>query len=217
MKEIKNILFDLDGTIIEPAEGIINSVIYALNKLGVKEANKEELKNFIGSPLIDSFANGYKLTATKANQAVSYYREFFSEKGIYQNTVYENITYLLDQLNNKGFCLFVATSKPTVYAKKIISHYKLDNYFKEVVGSNLDNTRKDKTEIIEYVIRKFDLKRNETLMIGDTKYDIIGGKNNLIKTIGVLYGHGNIQELKDTNPDFTVKNCLELLEIIIKG
>ena len=123
--------------------------------------------------MIDSFANRYKLTNAEATEAVDYYREFFSQKGIYQNTLYDNVTSLLENLKNEKYRLFIATSKPTVYAKQIISHFELDKYFEDVAGSNLDNTRKDKTEIIEYVINKFELKRNETLMIGDRKFDII--------------------------------------------
>ena len=124
MKRIENILLDLDGTIIEPEEGIVNSVLYALNKLGIQESNKEDLKSFIGPPLIDSFKIHYGLSESVAIQAVNYYREFFSRKGIYQNVLYPNIEKVLKELTKNGFQLFVATSKPTVYAKQIIENFK---------------------------------------------------------------------------------------------
>ena len=188
--------------------------MYALNKLEIAEVNIGALKSFIGPPLIDSFADRYRLTHDEATKAVDYYREFFSEKGIYQNDLYDNVTYLLQKLREEGFRLFVATSKPTVYAEKIIFHFELDRFFEDVIGSNLDNTRKEKTEIIEFVIQKFDLKRNETLMIGDRKFDIVGARNNMIRTIGVSYGHGSIKELQDANADFIASSCLEILDII---
>lgn len=216
MKELKNIVFDLDGTVIESEEGIVNSVLYALSKLGIKEDNHESLKQFIGPPLIDSFIEKYKLTQGEAIEAVNYYREFFSEKGIHQNYVYDNFTSLLEELKVEKFRLFIATSKPTVFAKKIISHLELDDYFEGIIGSNLDNTRKDKTEIIAFVLQEFCLKRNETLMIGDRKFDIIGAKNNKVHSMGVSYGHGSISELQEAKADFVASNCLEILDFIKK-
>ncbi|MFY0653051.1 MAG: HAD-IA family hydrolase [Cyclobacteriaceae bacterium] len=181
----KNVLFDLDGTIIEPEEGIINSVLFALNKLGIKEDDRVALRSFIGPPLTDSFTERYQLSETRALEAVKCYREFFSEKGILQNTLYDGVVDMLEELAGAGFRLFVATSKPTFYAEKIISRYGLDKYFEAVVGSNMDNTRKDKTEIIKHVITEYKLNSHETVMVGDRKYDIIGAHDNLIRSIGV--------------------------------
>ncbi|MGI9544843.1 MAG: HAD hydrolase-like protein [Cyclobacteriaceae bacterium] len=214
MNRIKNILFDLDGTIIEPQEGIINSILFALDKLGIEERNKEALKSFIGPPLIDSFTNRYQLDTEKAKEAVGYYREYFSGKGIYQNTLYPDIVEVLQQLREHNYYLFLATSKPTIYAEEILVNYKIMEPFKGVVGSNLDHTRKDKTEIIDFVINTYKLERSETLMIGDRKYDIIGAKNNSIKSVGAVYGHGNLKELKIAGVDFVVNNCKELFSII---
>ncbi len=215
MRCIKNILFDLDGTIIEPQEGIINSVLYALNKLGIEEKSTAKLKGFIGPPLIDSFTDRYSLTETEANEAVNHYREFFSKKGIYQNTLYNGIIDLIQELSNKGFRLFVATSKPTVFAKRIIAHFQLGHFFEDIVGSNLDNTRKDKTEIIQYLIQSFNLTSSETIMVGDRKFDIIGAKNNSVLSIGVTYGHGSNKELQDSNADLIACSCLELQTLIL--
>ncbi len=215
MNEIKNILFDLDGTIIEPEEGIVNSVVFALNKLGIDESDKKKLTKFIGPPLIKSFANFYELSDKDANKAVQYYREFFGEKGLYQNFLYDDIKELLEHLQDRGFKLFVATSKPTIYAKKIIKNFNLDKKFEGIIGSNLDNSRTDKTEVIQYVLNSFDLNPQETIMIGDRKFDMIGAKNNNLISIGVTYGHGNIEELKKAKADFIVNSCQELQSIFI--
>ncbi len=214
MNQIKNILFDLDGTIIEPEVGIINSILFALDKMDIRASNKEELKAFIGPPLIDSFEIHYGLNKENAAKAVNYYREYFSEKGIYQNTLYPEITNVLKQLKNEDYKLFIATSKPTIYAEKILEHFKIINLFEGVVGSNLSNSRKDKEEIVHFVINTYNLIRNETIMIGDRKFDIIGARKNSIKSIGVTYGHGSLDELQGEKASYIVDNCLDLPNII---
>lgn len=213
--KVKNILFDLDGTIIEPQEGIINSVLYSLNKMGIKETYVNDLKKFIGPPLIDSFKEHYKLNEESANKAIIYYREYFSRTGINENSLYDKIENLLIDLHRNKINLFIATSKPTVYAKQIMKSYRLDSYFKQIVGSNLDNTRKDKEEIIDYVLTKNQLSKNETIMIGDRSFDIIGSKKNGIESIGVTYGHGSAKELKTANANYIVET-VEQLENLLK-
>ncbi len=214
MEKIKNILFDLDGTIIEPQEGIINSILFALNKMDIREENHQELKSFIGPPLIDSFATRYHLNKGKAEKAVNYYRQYFSKKGMYQTTLYPDITKVLGRLKDENYNLFIATSKPTIYAKKILINFKIFNLFKEVTGSNLDNTRRDKTEIIGFILKTYGLDPNGTLMIGDRKFDIIGAKNNALMSIGAVYGHGSLEELQAEKVDFIANNCEELYTII---
>ena len=214
--KIKNILFDLDGTIIEPQEGIINSVSFALNKMGIQEKDVDLLKKFIGPPLIDSFKRYYNLDNPKANEAIKYYREYFLLKGINENSLYVNIDTLLNSLYLKNKNLFIATSKPTVFAKQIIKNYKLDNLFQQIIGSNLDNTRKNKDEIINFVLSKNQLSKSESIMIGDRSYDIIGANKNGIKSIGVTYGHGNEKELKDARANYIVNTVEELNKLLKK-
>lgn len=211
--KIKNILFDLDGTIIEPSKGIINSVLYAFNKLEVGVPDKASLKKFIGPPLIDSFKE-YGLDDNTANVAVDYYRVYFSEKGINENTLYKNIAKLLNDLHQKNLNLFIATSKPTVFAEQIIKSYKLENLFKQIVGSNLDNTRRKKEEIIAYVVSENQLLKDETIMIGDRHFDIIGAHKNDIKAIGVAYGHGSIEELKSAKADYILDTVEQLHKLL---
>jgi phosphoglycolate phosphatase len=207
---VDNILFDLDGTLTDPKEGIFNSILYALEKLGIQESSISELDTFIGPPLHESFAKRYNLAVEHADMAVRFYREYYSEKGIYENKVYSGINELLESLSIMNYQLFVATSKPTVYASRILQHFKLNFYFNSIVGSHLDNTRTDKTEIISHIISNFSLKASNTAMIGDRKHDIIGARNNAVKTIGVTYGYGSLEVLITSKPDYIVNNFQEL-------
>ena len=211
MKEkISNVLFDLDGTLTNPKEGIVNSILYALEKLDIKEDHVNELGTFIGPPLRDSFVGRYNLSGNLADKAVSFFREYFSTKGIYENEIYSGIPELLESLFINNYQLFVATSKPTVFAEKVIKHFKLEKYFTEIIGSNLDNTRTDKTEIISHIVSAHHLQTQNSIMVGDRKFDIIGAKNNSMKSIGVTYGFGSMEELLLQQPDFIVRDCNEL-------
>ncbi|MGQ0827417.1 MAG: HAD family hydrolase [Bacteroidota bacterium] len=214
--KIDNILFDLDGTLTDPKEGIINSIVYALKKLNIQENNITELESFIGPPLRNSFAIRYNLSDTSSDKAINFYREYFSTKGLFENKLYFGVTELLELLSAQKYKLFIASSKPTVYVEKILTHFKLANYFTGIVGSNLDNTRTDKTEVISYVVTTHGLQTKNSIMIGDRKHDIIGAKNNSIKTIGVTYGYGSLEEIKLHQPDFIIDNCSELKSIFLK-
>ncbi len=207
------ILFDLDGTLTDPKEGIINSILYALEKLGIHENYVEELDSFIGPPLRESFAARYNLSSNLADSAVNIYREYFSTKGLFENVPYPGVANLLENLYSQHYKLFVATSKPTVFAKQILRHFKLDTYFVDIIGSNLDNTRTDKTEIISHVVTLHSLQTSKCIMVGDRKHDMTGAKNNSMKTIGVTYGYGSLQELLDCQPDFLANDCNDIKSI----
>lgn len=213
---ISTVLFDLDGTLTNPKEGIINSILYSLDKLGIKEDLVNELDTFIGPPLRDSFLERYNLTDKRADEALNFYREYFSQKGIYENEVYSGVLELLEALVMNKKKLFVATSKPTIFAEQILKHFELDKYFCNVIGSNLDNSRTDKTEIISYTISCHSLQPKKSIMVGDRKHDIIGAKNNSMKSIGVTYGYGTIEELLFHQPDFIANDCIELQSIILE-
>lgn len=212
----ENILFDLDGTLTDPKEGIVNSILFALNKLNIHEKNISELETFIGPPLKESFVKRYNLTNELADKAMLYYREYFSVKGIYENKIYHGVKELLESLSDQHYKLFVATSKPTVFAVEVLRYFEIDSYFNEIVGSNLDNSLTDKTEIISYLLTAYGLQAGNSIMIGDRKHDIIGAKNNSMKTIAVTYGYGSPEELLSHQPDFIVNNCKEIKALFLK-
>ena len=189
------IYFDLDGTLTNPKPGITRSIQYALQKLDHPTMpTEDELTWCIGPPLRASFVRLLG-AETSADLAVSYYRERFSDVGLYENGVYDGIGDVLTSLRASGHRLFVATSKPHVFAERIIDHFGLRNHFERVFGSELDGTRVDKSHLLEYALKQALVDPAKTLMIGDRSHDMIGAKNNGMKGIGVLYGYGSRDEL----------------------
>ncbi|MEI3802464.1 MULTISPECIES: HAD family hydrolase [Chitinophaga] len=205
-----NILFDLDGTLTDPKTGITKSVQYALAKAGIAEPDLQKLLPFIGPPLQQSFIEYYGFTESQAWEAVSAYREYFKVTGIYENEQYAGIPELLTALRSQGRRLFVATSKPKVFADIVIRHFNLEPYFTAVYGSELDGTRADKAELIRYVMSEQQLDAGNTVMVGDRKHDIIGAQKNQLPSIAVGYGYGSTQELRDASPDYIFNTVNEL-------
>lgn len=219
MKQINSLLFDLDGTIIAPEEGIVNSLIYAYHQMRLPVPTHQELLEFIGPPLLDSFTKRYQWPLDKANEAIAHYRDRFASKGVLEHQLYDGIGRLLKKLHQHDFRIFLATSKPTVFAEQILEQYQFDALFEGIVGSNLDNTRSQKHEIIGHVLEHYQVNPTEALMIGDRSYDMIGAKSHELKAIGVLYGHGNQQELEDAGADVIVHDVAELenaIEYLVK-
>lgn len=213
----KYILFDLDGTITDPKEGITKSVAYALSKFGIKVDSLNELCKFIGPPLKDSFIEYYNFNDDEAEKAIKYYREYFSDRGIYENQVYKGFEDILISLKENNKVLIVATSKPTIFAQKILEHFNLRKYFSFVSGSNLDGTRVKKSEVIQYALERNNIKDlSEVIMIGDRKHDVYGAKEIGIESIGVLYGYGDYKELYDSGANYIVNNVEELRKLIME-
>jgi phosphoglycolate phosphatase len=209
LKPYNYILFDLDGTLTDPQEGIINSIQYALNRFGLKKED-HELIQYIGPPLHHSFREIFG-TEEKAFKAIEVYREYYSEKGIFENLVYPGMLELLNDLAIKNKILFVATSKPTIYAEKIVKHYHLAHHFKAVIGSNLDGSHTDKKEIIQTILDIIpEADRKKILMIGDRKFDIIGAKYHGIDCAAVTFGYGTIDELQKEEPAYIINTIEEL-------
>jgi len=209
---MKQLLFDLDGTLIEPKEGILNAIRHATQQMDLVAPSEEELHQFIGPPIMESFQHKLGLTYEKALEAVAHFRDYYSKIGIHQNALFPYVDELLKNLKAKGYSLYVATSKPTLFAKEILKDHQLDHLFVEIVGCHMDNSRSDKAEIIAYILERYKLSANDCLMIGDTQYDIIGANKHGISTVGVRYGHGNF---KHYPPLYEVDNCLELEKLIL--
>lgn len=210
------ILFDLDGTITDSGEGITKSVQYALRFFGILEDNLKELNKFIGPPLKDSFKRYYKFDDKKAELGLLKYREYYADKGIYENSLYDGIIELLEILKKNNKKIVLATSKPEFYAKEILKYFKINEYFTFVAGADFEETRVNKDDVIKYAIENANISDlSKVIMVGDREYDIIGAKENNIKSIGVLYGYGDVIELTQARADYIVKNTNELLNILL--
>lgn len=207
------VFFDLDGTLTDPAIGITNSVMYALHYFGIDVADRRELYPFIGPPLKESFEKFYQLTSEQAEEALREYRVYFSDKGLYENTVYDGIPALLQALCDNGCKVVLATSKPSVYAERILEHFDLRKYFTFVSGSELNGDRVDKAEVIRYALDALHITDvKQVIMVGDRCFDVEGAATCGIDAIGVTYGYGNAAEL---NSAIKVVNTVQELQEVL--
>ena len=188
-KKYRHLLFDLDGTLTDPMEGITRSVQYALRHFGIEVSDLRELCPFIGPPFAESFRTFYGFDDRQTSEAVAVSREYFTEKGIFENRLYDGMDELLDTLASNGYTLCVATSKPRVFAERILDHFGIARYFSFVGGTGLDGSLPTKADVIAHVLAGSNITdRGTALMIGDRKYDILGAKTIGIDSAGVLYG-----------------------------
>jgi len=216
----KYMLFDLDGTLTDPKVGITTCVQYALHSMGIEEPDLDKLLPFIGPPLKDSFMQFYGMDEEQAKQAIEKYRERFQDTGIFENEVYKGIPQMLEELQKKGVQLAVASSKPTVYVERILEHFQLRQYFRVVVGSELDGRRVNKDEIIHEALNKLfyykPIQKELVYMIGDRKFDVDGAREHRIECVAVTYGYGSIEELKEAKADYIVRSVEELKKFLIR-
>ena len=210
------ILFDLDGTLTDPGEGITNSVAYALRKLGQTPPPRAALEAYIGPPLIDSFISLAGLDRETGELAVKYYREYFSEHGIFENEIYPGIPQMLERLKAAGAVISLATSKPTVYAAKILEYFDIAKYFDAVAGSELDGRRVKKADVIEYALELLNVSdRDRVVMVGDREHDTIGATACGVFSVGVTYGYGSPDELAQTGADHIVHTVDQLTKYLL--
>lgn len=196
------ILFDLDGTLTDSREGIVNSIVHALDHYGIQAEDRDSLRPFLGPPLTESFRRYFDFSEEQALEAVGYYREYFAVKGLFENQVYEGVEELVKTLQNRGYKLFLATSKPEVFAKQIMDHFGLSSYFTFIGGATLDESRLKKADVIRYVLEENQITdMSEVIMVGDRDQDVWGAKQNGIDVIGVLYGYGSREELEEAGAD----------------
>lgn len=201
------VLFDLDGTLTDPFVGITSSIQHALRKLGRVAPPADGLRWCIGPPLDESFLTLLGTSDRElALEALRLYRERFGREGLFENKLIPGIVECLVELCDEGHTLSVATSKPTVFAKRIIDHFELRRFFCRVDGSELDGTRCNKASLIEYVLERDRLKPAEVVMIGDREHDMIGASANEVRGIGVLWGYGSEDELQSSG----ACQCVEL-------
>lgn len=214
------VLFDLDGTLTDPREGITKSVQFALAQQGISEPDLKKLEPFIGPPLKDSFMEFYGMTEEQAAQGVADYRKRFAPIGKFENEVYPGIPEMLGSLKRAGIRLAVASSKPETFVWDILKYFKLDGYFDVVTGSELDGTRSRKEEVVEEALHRLELdgqpvSRENCAMVGDRRFDIEGGRQFRLTTVGVTYGYAAKGELEAAGADYIVKNPVQLTKLLL--
>ena len=205
------LLFDMDGTIADTSEGIYKGLRYMAGKLGIEELPEDVMHTFLGPPLTGSLMKAYGMTEDAAVEAVRVYREYYSVTGVMECNPYPGFCETVKKLADNGVKIFVATSKPTPFAEKIVEKFGLGDCFTAVIGSNIDNTRSKKAEVIQYILDTYGLDKNECLMIGDKSNDIDGAKACGIDSLAVTYGFGSLEELEDAGPTYIVGSPEEIL------
>lgn len=211
----KVLLFDLDGTLTDPRDGITRCVQYALSCQGVHVDDLGRLECFIGPPLKQSFIDFYGFDAEQAQAAVDDYRVRFGRTGMFENVLYDGIVDLLADLKSSGRQLFVATSKPWFYARQIVQHFELDRYFCSVYGSELDGMRTEKHALIAHILREEDIDPSDALMIGDRSFDLIGARHNGVANAAVGYGYGSREELVAEAPDYYFPTLADMQQTLL--
>lgn len=214
---LKYILFDLDGTLTDPGPGITNCVRYALEKFAIHPETREELYPYIGPPLTYSFQEYHGLSEAQAEQALLYYRERFSVKGLFENEVYPGIPELLAKWQGRGVELMVATSKPEEFTNRILDHFDLSRYFTFVGGNTLNEDRPTKASVIAYIQENYpDISADNTVMVGDRKYDVEGAHAQGLPAIGVLFGYGDRAEMEAAGADCIAATVADLNRLLAR-
>ncbi len=217
MSRYTNILFDFDGTVMDTSEGIFNSFDYVMDFYGISNPGHEFYKRLIGPPLADSFTNFFGFSPEKAQEAVKKYREFYRPKGLYQVKVYEGVENLLRSLKADGKKLFVATSKPQIFAEDLLKKYKLHDLFDFVGGSEANENRGKKSEVIEYVLTENGITdRTSCIMVGDRMYDVKGATECNMDCLGIEWGFGSREELLDAGAVAVVPAPEDVLSFLEK-
>lgn len=208
------LLFDLDGTLTDSTEGIVRCLEYALERMGFDIP--EDTNKFLGPPLYRSFAEFCGMNEEQVNEAVRIFRERYSTVGLFENRVYEGVPEMLKRLRDGGKRIMVATSKPEVYAVRIFDRFGLSQFFEIVGGANINGTRNDKDEVIEYVLGKAGISdRSSVLMIGDRRQDVIGAHKTGLKCMGILWGFGSIEELTEAGADFIAETPEKAADMLL--
>lgn len=213
---MKYILLDLDGTIIDPKQGITKAIRQALQRHDILIENDDFLSEFIGPPLREVIKDSFGFNDEETEDIVVAYREYFAETGLYECELYEGIRDLLTKLKEAGKILITATSKPEVYAVKILKHLGLSDCFHDICGATLDNSRTSKGSVIQYALARNNIvDTEEVVMIGDRLHDVEGAKANSLTSIGVLYGYGSREELEAAGATYIAKDASDLYNLIM--
>ena len=218
MIRFANVLMDLDGTLTDPFEGIAACIRYAMNGLGREKPSDDAVRRAIGPPLRQTFGTFLGTAeAGRSEEALRLYRERYSVTGLLENQVYPGMSEMLENLNKVGCRLFVATSKPSVYAQKIVDHFGLRKYFVAVYGSKFDGSLENKADLIHYLLDSEDVDARDAVMVGDRSHDILGAKAHSLCAIGVTWGYGSRKELEDAGPDVICSSPTEVFRFLTEA
>ena len=216
MKNYALVLWDLDGTVVDPSDGIIRSIRYALKNLGIEDPGEESLRNFIGPPLHDSFRSAFHLDDETVKEAVRLYRVEFSERGLFMARPYDGIRDLLEKACDEGIEQVIATSKPGQYARKILNYGGIEKFFAGIYGANMDGTMSSKKDVVKKAIEnRPERLRNSAVVIGDRKYEVEAARQFGVRSIAVGYGYGTIDELSNAGPDYIAESVEELWNLLL--
>ena len=212
----KAILFDLDGTLTDSGEGVKKAFMYALERFGIHE-KFENLDKVMGPPLYNSFREFYGLSHDDANLAIKYYREYYSDKGVFENRLYDGIDKLLQKLKDSGKCVMIATSKPDFYAVPVLKMFNIYDYFDFISAATLDGTLSKKSDIVKIAIEKCACDKKNILMVGDRHHDIDGARENGVDSVGVLYGYGIREEMELAGAAYICDTVSDLEKFILEN
>ncbi|HEY6806682.1 MAG TPA: HAD hydrolase-like protein [Pyrinomonadaceae bacterium] len=217
MARITNVVFDLDGTLTDPAEGILRCIQHSLTALEIPCPPDVELKRFIGPPLREVFCQLCdSADEVLVERAVTVFRERFSTIGLFENTPYPAVSQMLIDLSGESYNLYVATSKPQVYAEQILKHFSLADHFIEIHGNDLAGHLDDKAELLRDLLERRNLDPQATIMVGDRKHDVIAAQKNGVSSLGVTYGYGSKEELTEAGANYLAETPGEVVDCIVE-
>lgn len=208
----KSILFDLDGTLTDSGEGIMNCAEFALRHFGIPVPSRDTMRVFVGPPLSDTFMR-FGVPESNVQEAIEVYRSRYIPVGKYENTLYPGIYQVLEALHRDGFKLYVATSKPEAMSIEILEHFEIAKFFDRICGASLDSSRSTKDEVIAYLLEEVRPDGN-LIMVGDTKYDVLGAAVHKLPTIGVSWGYGTVEDLIEAGAASIAHSPVELLSLL---
>ena len=214
MKEYTAIAFDLDGTLTDPEAGLTSAFAYGLSKMGIDFGEKKNLRRFIGPPLKAEFMKVYGFNDAEAEECVRLFREYFSVYGWWDNKLYPGVPEMLSEFKSRGKKIILATSKPEIFAVKILRLFDIEKYFDFIGGATLDHTRVEKNGVLSYSLDSAGADREHSVLVGDRRFDAEGAAFCGIDSLGVLYGHGSREEIESAGFTYTAESVSDILKIL---
>lgn len=215
MNRYPHVVFDLDGTLSDPREGIFNAYQYTATRMGLEIPPAGQLNALIGPPLQKGFMDVFGLSGDRLMEGVKHFREYYGEKGLYENKLYEGIPGLLEELTRNGVVAYVATSKYELFAKQVLEYFGIHTFFSDVAGADYNGVQASKVGLVLQLLQRNGINDPDSVVIvGDTRYDIETAAELEIDSIGVCYGFSSAEEIEKLNPDYIAFNVAELRRIL---